>query len=211
MLTRIKFCGFTRRVDLDAALDLGIDAVGLVFDPHSKRALSVEAAVDLRERIPVFVSCVALFRDAGHEQVAEVLRRVSPDLLQFHGKESPAFCGQWPRPYIKAVPMGDAQDLEAWCRTFDDARALLLDSHAPGALGGSGETFDWTRAPRGLSKPWVLAGGLNPENVGRAVTMAAPNAVDVSSGIESAPGIKDADRMKAFVDAVRRADRHQAQ
>lgn len=208
MPTRIKFCGFTRGADLDVALALGVDAVGLIFDPRSKRAVGIDAAIELRARVPVFVICVALFRDADAAMVDEVVRRVSPDLLQFHGGETPAFCAQWPRPYIKAVPMAGDQDLETWCRDYADARGLLLDSHAPGALGGTGETFDWSLAPKNLSKSWVLAGGLSPDNVEQAVTMAAPDAVDVSSGIESAPGIKDAARMKAFVDAVRRADRN---
>jgi phosphoribosylanthranilate isomerase len=204
--TRIKFCGFTRVEDLDLALSLGIDAVGLIFDSRSKRALSLDAAAELRRRVPVFVSCVALFRDAGEALVAEVVDRIEPDLLQFHGQESPEFCEGWARPYLKAVPMVESQDLEDWCRRYPRARGLLLDSHAPGALGGSGQAFDWSRAPRGLSKSWVLAGGLTPANVQQALTMAAPPAVDVSSGIESAPGIKDPAKMRAFVDAVRRAD-----
>jgi phosphoribosylanthranilate isomerase len=204
--TRIKFCGFTRAEDLDFALSLGVDAVGLIFDGRSKRSLSLETAAELRRHIPVFVSCVALFRDADQARVAEVVDRIQPDLLQFHGQESPAFCEAWARPYLKAVPMAESQDLEDWCRRYPHARGLLLDSHAPGALGGTGHRFDWSRAPRNLSKSWVLAGGLGPENVGQAVTMAAPPAVDVSSGIESAPGIKDPARMRAFVDAVRRAD-----
>jgi phosphoribosylanthranilate isomerase len=204
--TRIKFCGFTRAEDLDFALCLGVDAIGLIFDGRSKRAVAVEVAEQLSRRVPVFVSTVALFRDADAAWVAEVIARINPDLLQFHGLESPDFCESWARPYLKAVPMAEAQDLEDWCRSYPRARGLLLDSHAPGALGGTGQHFDWSRAPRGLSKSWVLAGGLIPENVGQAVTMAAPPAVDVSSGIESAPGIKDPVKMRAFVDAVRRAD-----
>lgn len=209
MPTRIKFCGFTRADDLDAALALGVDAVGLIFDGRSKRAVTPELAAELRRRVPVFVSCVALFRDADAAQVAEVIERIEPDLLQFHGNESPDFCERWARPYLKAVPMAESQDLEAWCRRYPRARGLLLDSHAPGALGGTGHAFDWSRAPRALSKSWVLAGGLNPANVAQAVTMAAPPAVDVSSGIEVAPGIKDPALMRAFVAAVRRADLQQ--
>lgn len=205
MPTRIKFCGFTRAEDLDFALSLGVDAVGLIFDGRSKRAVALEVAAELREHVPVFVSVVALFRDAEAAQVVEVIDRIQPDLLQFHGSESAAFCERWGRPYLKAVPMAGSQDLEDWCRRYPKARGLLLDSHAPGALGGTGQRFDWSRAPRALSKSWVLAGGLNPANVRQALTMANPPAVDVSSGIESAPGIKDPARMRAFVDAVRRA------
>ncbi len=205
--TRIKFCGFTRSEDLDVALSLGVDAVGLIFDARSKRVVPLDVADQLRRRVPVFVSVVALFRDADAALVHQVIERIDPDLLQFHGKESPEFCERWARPYLKAVPMAESQDLEDWCARYPKARGLLLDSHAPGALGGTGHRFDWSRAPRGLSKSWVLAGGLDAANVGQALTMAAPPAVDVSSGIESAPGIKDPAKMRAFVDAVRRADR----
>ena len=207
MSTRIKFCGFTRGEDLEVALGLGVDAIGLIFDSRSKRVVSLDLADELRRRVPVFVSVVALLRDAEAALVAQVIERINPDLLQFHGNESPAFCERWARPYIKAVPMAESQDLEDWCVRYPKARALLLDSHAPGALGGTGHRFDWSRAPRSLSKSWVLAGGLDAANLGQALTMAAPPAVDVSSGIESAPGIKDPAKMRAFVDAVRRADR----
>jgi phosphoribosylanthranilate isomerase len=206
--TRIKFCGFTRSDDLDVALSLGVDAIGLIFDSRSKRVVSLDVADQLRRRVPVFVSVVALFRDADEALVAQVIARINPDLLQFHGVEPPEFCERWARPYLKAVPMAESQDLEDWCRRYPRARGLLLDSHAPGALGGTGHRFDWSRAPRGLSKSWVLAGGLDAANVEQALTMADPPAVDVSSGIESAPGIKDPAKMRAFVDAVRRADRN---
>jgi len=204
--TRIKFCGFTRAADLEVALSLGVDAIGLIFDRRSPRAVALDSAAELAGRLPVFVSSVALFRDADAALVAEVIARIAPDLLQFHGEESPEFCESWARPYLKAVPMAESQDLEDWCRRYRRARGLLLDSHAPGALGGTGHRFDWSRAPRQLSKSWVLAGGLTPANVQQALTMAAPPAVDVSSGIESAPGLKDPDKMRAFVDAVRRSD-----
>lgn len=204
--TRIKFCGFTRADDLAQALSLGIDAVGLIFDPRSKRAVTADVASALSRQVPAFVSRVALFRDAPASLIDEAIAATDPDLLQFHGNESAEFCERWQRPYLKAVPMAEAQDLEQWCARYPHARALLLDSHAPGALGGTGHAFDWSRAPRVLSKSWVLAGGLNPANVASAVTMASPPAVDVSSGIESAPGIKDPVLMRAFVDAVRRAD-----
>ncbi len=204
--TRIKFCGFTRADELATAVALGVDAVGLVFDGRSKRALSPEQGRALRDGVPAFVSCVALFRDAEAGWVQRIVDEVQPDLLQFHGAETPGFCRRWARPYLKAVPMASPQDLDDWKRQFDDARGLLLDSHAPGELGGSGQAFDWSQAPRDFGRFWVLAGGLAPGNVASAVTMARPDAVDVSSGIESAPGIKDAQKMRAFVEAVRSAD-----
>ncbi len=206
MRTRIKFCGLTRPDDLDLAVSLGVDAIGLVFDGRSKRALSPEQGRALRDRVPAFVSCVALFRDAEAGWVERIVDEVQPDLLQFHGSETPDFCRRWRRPYIKAVPMGSPQDLEDWRRQFADARGLLLDSHAPGELGGTGQRFDWSQAPKRFGHFWVLAGGLSPGNVASAVTMARPDAVDVSSGIESAPGLKDAQKMRAFVEAVRSAD-----
>lgn len=202
---RIKFCGFTRAGDIDQALALGVDAIGLIFDAQSRRAVSPELGRRLRDRVPPFVQSVALFRNADPALVAQVIVQVEPDLLQFHGDETPDFCAGWQRPYIKAVPMAAPQDLPGWCARYAGARALLLDSHAPGALGGSGRRFDWSQAPRSLPKPWILAGGLGPENVAEAVRMARPAAVDVSSGIETAPGLKDPALMRAFVDAVRRA------
>lgn len=204
--TRIKFCGLTRLEDVDMAVALGVDAIGLVFDGHSKRALSPDQGRHLRDRVPAFVSCLALFRDAEAGWVERIVDEVQPDLLQFHGSETPEFCRQWNRPYLKAVPMGSPQDLDDWRRQYRDARGLLLDSHAPGELGGRGQSFDWSQAPKNWDTFWVLAGGLSPANVAAAVTMARPDAVDVSSGIESAPGIKDARKMRDFVDAVRSAD-----
>lgn len=204
--TRIKFCGITRPEDARSAAALGVHAVGLVFDAQSRRCVDLASAQRLREQLPPLITLVALFRDTAAAQIDAVLRELRPDLLQFHGDESPSDCERWQWPYIKAVPMGRPVALNHWLQRYDTARALLLDSHVPGELGGSGRAFDWSHAPRSFPRYWMLAGGLNPNNVADAVTIAAPDAVDVSSGIESAPGIKDPEKMRAFVAAVRRAD-----
>jgi phosphoribosylanthranilate isomerase len=206
MKTRIKFCGITRVEDAEAAVQLGADAIGLVFAPDSPRFIGIEQAGIIRRRLPPAVQAVALFRNAAAAQVREVLAGVKPDLLQFHGEESAAFCAGFGLPYWRAVPMGETQDLADWARRFDKAAALLLDSHVKGQRGGLGKAFDWRAIPAGLGKPLVLAGGLNPDNAGEAVRQARPYAVDVSSGIESAPGIKDTDKMQRFIEQVRLAD-----
>lgn len=185
---------------------LGADAIGLVFDRASRRALDVEAGARLRRQVPAFVSVVALFRNSEAALVEAVIESVQPDLLQFHGEEGGADCRRYGRRYAKAFAMGGDADTSAMLAEFADASALLLDSHAPGALGGTGRSFDWTRIPATLASRVILAGGLSPANVEQAVTMVRPFAVDVSSGIEKAPGEKDPARMRAFVAAVRRAD-----
>lgn len=204
--TRIKFCGLTRAEDVDTAIALGVDAIGLVFDPRSRRALNIAQAASLRERVPALVNVVALFRDAPDALIGEVIAEVKPDVLQFHGLEAPAACQMWQRPWIKALGIAGVSDLQPLLDRYTHASLLLLDGHAPGAMGGNGERFDWARLDRGLTRPWMLAGGLGPANVSSAVRMLHPFAVDVSSGIESEPGIKDPERMQAFVDAVREAD-----
>jgi phosphoribosylanthranilate isomerase len=209
--TRIKFCGITREDDARAAAALGADAIGLVFAAKSPRRVDVAHATLLAAAVPPFVARVGLFMDADADAVRAVLAAVPLDVLQFHGAETPAFCRAFGRPYIKAVPMGDgagdALDTGAYFAAHAGAVAFLLDSHASGGQGGSGRVFDWSRVPATAPRPIVLAGGLNPETVGAAVRRVRPYAVDVSSGIESAPGLKDYARMRAFVDAVRVADR----
>lgn len=208
--TRIKFCGLTRAADIDLAVELGVDAIGLVFDARSKRYLDLKTAAALRARIPALVSAVALFRDADAQQVAATIDAIQPDVLQFHGLEAPEFCAQWRRSWVKALGMLGEQDLSAQLQRYRDAGAVLLDGHAPGAMGGGGSRFDWSGLPCRIQRPWLLAGGLAPDNVASAVRMAAPFGVDVSSGIEASPGVKDAARMRAFVQAVRSADHDQS-
>lgn len=209
MRIRIKFCGITRAADAEAAVALGVDALGFVLVPASARFCAATRAAAMRRRLPPFVSCVALFKDPDSSLVQDAIDALRPDLLQFHGREDAAFCASFGLPYMKALPMGEPQDLARAARRFRGAAALLLDSHAGGALGGSGRSFDWKRA-RGagqrLDLPLVLAGGLKADNVEAAIGMVHPFAVDVSSGIESKPGVKDARKMKAFVNAVRRAE-----
>ena len=202
--TRIKFCGMTRVDDAIEAARLGVDAIGLVFAPRSPRCLTIDAAVAIRRELPVFVVAVALFVDADAGFVRVVEQALRPVVLQFHGSEDPDYCSRFGQPYIRAVPMGGNEDPAAYMRRYHDAAAFLLDSHAPGGQGGTGTAFDHARFPRAAAH-LILAGGLTPANVGRAVRELHPAAVDVSSGIESAPGIKDRARMRDFIDEVRRA------
>lgn len=210
MRTRIKFCGLTRPGDVRLAAELGVDALGLVFAAASPRRLALEQAAALRQAAPPLVDVVALFMDNPGSEVAAVVRHLRPALLQFHGAEDDAFCRGFGLPFIKTVAMGAGGiDPMAAVRRFPSAAAFLLDGHAPGQAGGRGEAFDWRQAPA-LGRPVFLAGGLHAGNVARAIREAAPFAVDVSSGIESAPGLKDGARMQQFVDEVRRADRNDA-
>ncbi|MGQ0700422.1 MAG: phosphoribosylanthranilate isomerase [Panacagrimonas sp.] len=204
--TRIKFCGFTRIDDLRAAVALGVDAVGFVCVPGSKRFIAPVDAAVLRGLLSPFVTSVLLLSNADEARAARTIATVNPDLVQFHGDETPEFCERFARPYIKSVSVRSAADVHAAAERFGSARALLLDSHGADGMGGTGQAFDWSQIPSGVDVPLILAGGLNPENVGLAVRMAAPFAVDVSSGIEFAPGRKDPDKMRAFVQAVRLAD-----
>ena len=204
--TRVKICGVTRLQDLQAAVAAGADALGFVFTPRSRRFLELAAAAKLVAEVPAFVSRVGLFMDQDCAEVARVLERVPLSLLQFHGREDAAFCRQFGLPYMKAFGMAAAEasngkmagDLAQAERDYADAAALLLDSHGAGEPGGTGRPFDWTAVPR-WSRPLVLAGGLTPDNVRAAVRAVRPWAVDVSSGVEDAPGIKCAEKMQAFI------------
>jgi len=206
--TRIKFCGITRTEDAAAAVSLGVDALGFVLVPASPRSIAADAAAAIRRTVPPLVSTVALFRNAEAAFVREALKVLKPDIAQFHGDEDVAFCESFGIPYFKAVAMADPQDLPKLAKTFASASALLLDGHDAKSMGGSGKTFDWSRV-QPVNKPLVLAGGLKPGNVAEGIAQARPYAVDVSSGIEASPGIKDSEKMRAFVLAVRRADQEQ--
>lgn len=208
MRTRIKICGVTRPDDARAAAAAGADAIGLVFYAGSPRALNLDAARAAAAALPPLVSRVALFLDPSAADVQTIVDALRPDLLQFHGGESPEFCGRFGVPYMKAVPMGDERaDPAAYAARFADAAALLLDGHRPGEAGGRGKGFGWEERHGGHDLPVVLAGGLTPDNVAEAVRDVRPYAVDVSSGVESAPGVKDSARIRAFAEAVREADR----
>lgn len=207
MRTRIKFCGLVRPGDVRLAAELGVDALGFVFAPGSPRRVEPAALGVLREAVPPLVDVVALFMDNPGSEVIAAVRALRPTLLQFHGREDDAFCRGFGLPFIKTLPMGDgaAQQASLARKRYPSASAFLLDGHGPGQPGGRGETFDWTRVPP-LGRPVFLAGGLAAANVGEAIRVARPYAVDVSSGIESAPGRKDGEKMRQFVDEVRRAD-----
>ncbi|MEN1956706.1 phosphoribosylanthranilate isomerase [Luteimonas changyuni] len=206
--TRIKFCGLTRAGDVRLASELGVDAIGFVFARGSTRRLHVAEARALREALAPLVDAVAVFRDNPADEVREVVKQVKPSLLQFHGDEDDAFCRRFGLPYLKAVGMGAGTAVEgpALVAAFPGASAFLFDSHGGGHDGGSGRAFDWSALPRALTRPLLLSGGLSPGNVHDAVAATMPWGVDVSSGIESAPGQKDGDLMRAFVAEVRRSD-----
>lgn len=207
--TRIKFCGLTRPGDIRLACELGADAIGFVFATRSKRRVEPEQARAMRQALAPLVDAVALFMDNPAEQVREVVRNIRPTLLQFHGNEDDAFCRSFGIPYMKAIAMAGetaGQHPGALHTRYPAAAGFLFDSHGVGEPGGSGRTFDWARIPSGVQKPFVLAGGLTPDNVFDAIQGTQPWGVDVCSGIESAPGIKDGNTMRRFVEEVRRAD-----
>lgn len=190
----------TRPEDAAAAAELGVDAIGLVFVPRSGRCVSVDQARDVIAAVPPLLPVVGLFMDPSAEEVREVLARVPLNWLQFHGAESATFCASFERPWIKAVSMNGTAAVQY--HEWSGASAVLLDSHSAGQMGGSGRTFDWD-AFQPPAQPWILAGGLTPDNVGIALNRLRPPAVDVSSGIECAPGVKDRQRMQLFMENVR--------
>ena len=202
--TRVKICGITRTGDALAAAQAGADAIGLVFYPPSPRFLSVERAREIRNALPPFVQTVALFVNADASQVSQVIGRVHPSMLQFHGEESPDFCSQFGLPYVKACRVKKGVPALEYLRPFSQAAAWLFDSHVP-EYGGVGESFDWSLVPP-TEKPVILSGGLSQANVAEAIRRVRPWGVDVSSGVESAKGIKDAARVAAFIAEVRNAD-----
>jgi len=202
--TRVKICGITRPADAAAAARAGADAIGLVFYPPSPRYLSVERAREIRDALPPFVQAVALFVNADAAQVAQVIGRVHPALLQFHGEETPEFCAQFGLPYVKACRVKKGVSALEYLRPFSRAAAWLFDSFVP-EYGGVGERFDWSLVPT-TDKPVILSGGLSSMNVAQAIRRVRPWGVDVSSGVESGKGIKDAAKIAAFIAEVRNAD-----
>jgi phosphoribosylanthranilate isomerase len=202
MRTRVKICGITRARDALKAVEFGADAIGLVFYEKSPRAVTIEDARAIIQKLPPFVSVVGLFVDPSPKDVAAVLHRVTLDLLQFHGDESPVDCSAYNRPYIKAIRMREGIDVAAEVKRYTTARGILLDTYDPRVPGGTGRVFDWSAIPRGLEKPVILAGGLTPDNVWQAITKVRPFAVDVSGGVEAEKGIKDIEKMAAFMRGV---------
>lgn len=204
MRTRVKICGITRPEDGQYAAELGADAIGLVFYAASPRAVNIEMAQAVCAVLPPFVTKVGLFVNAKREEIRKVLNEVSLDLLQFHGDETAADCEGYGRPYLKALRMAAGVDVLAELKPFNGAAGILLDSYRAGIPGGTGQTFDWSRVPTQVMQPIVLAGGLTPQNVAMAIEQVRPYAVDVSGGVEAAKGIKDRDKMAAFMNEVQR-------
>lgn len=203
--TRIKICGLTREADVEAAVDAGADAVGFVLYSKSPRFVGVRRAAELARRLPPFVTPVALFVNASPAEIAEAARAIPHLLLQFHGDETPQECGAAARPYLRAARMAPGVDLLDFAARYAGAQALLLDAHVEG-YGGGGKVFDWSLIPRNVRSPVVLSGGLHAGNVIDGILQVRPWAVDVSSGVESAKGIKDAAAIRRFCEAVQEAD-----
>lgn len=202
MRIRAKICGITRVEDALAAAAHGADAIGLVFYDKSPRNVGVEKAREIVAALPPFITAVGLFVDADAARVREIQQRVGLDLLQFHGDESPAYCQAIDFPYIKALRVRPGLNLLQYAADFSTARALLLDAYQEGVAGGTGKTFDWDLIPSSLPMPIILAGGLDAANVTEAMRRVRPYAVDVSGGVEREKGIKDADKIAAFMRGV---------
>ncbi|MES2353708.1 MAG: phosphoribosylanthranilate isomerase [Pseudomonadota bacterium] len=201
-MTRVKICGITRPEDALAAAVAGADAIGLVFYPPSPRHIAISKAIDICGALPPFITTVGLFVDADASDIQAILSEVPIDLLQFHGEESPAYCLQFGKPYLKAVRMKPDLNLVQYAAIYKSAKALLLDTYMPGKPGGTGATFDWSLIPKQLPLPIVLSGGLTPANIGEAVKTVRSWAVDVSSGVEASPGIKDAVKISEFIKGI---------
>ncbi|UCE89821.1 MAG: phosphoribosylanthranilate isomerase [Pseudomonadota bacterium] len=204
MRTRVKFCGLTRVEDAAEAVRLGVDAVGLVFYDPSPRSVDIAQAREIVATVPPLVAVVGLFVNAAPAKVRAVLDVVRIDVLQFHGDEPPAACGEFGRPWIKALRMESDTDPAVAIAAYREAGAVLLDTWREGTPGGTGESFDWGRVPREVERPLILAGGLTADNVAAAIRQVRPYAVDVSGGIEAAKGIKDHQKMAAFMREVKR-------
>jgi phosphoribosylanthranilate isomerase len=200
---RVKVCGITSVDDALMAVKAGADAIGLVFYEASPRCVSVEQAEAIARSVGPFVTVVALFVNAPSDVVAAILKRVPIHVIQFHGDEPADFCEQFSRPYMKALRMREDLDVHAEIALFGGALGILLDAYTPGVPGGTGETFDWQRVPKDSNRAIILAGGLTPENIRRAVAETSIYGVDVSGGVERAPGIKEAQKIESFVRAAK--------
>lgn len=203
MSVRVKVCGITRSEDAIAAVQNGVDAIGFVFWPHSTRYIDPESARRIAEVIPPFICTVGVYVDPDAAWVEETARAAKLNLLQFHGNESPEFCNQFSQPYIKAIRVKPDTDLLQYAQRYGAAKGLLLDTYAADMPGGTGHAFDWQLIPQQLSLPLILSGGLNPDNVARAIKQTQPWAVDVSSGVEASKGIKDEKKIIAFMQGVK--------
>ncbi|MGI0119913.1 phosphoribosylanthranilate isomerase [Zooshikella sp. RANM57] len=200
--TRIKICGITQPDDAVFTVAAGVDAIGLVFYPKSPRAVSIVQAQAIVGKVPGFVTVTGLFVDASAEFVWQHLEVIPLGLLQFHGNEPAEFCEQFKRPYIKAIRVQPGMDINAVIGQYKTACGILLDSYQPGVPGGTGTCFDWQAIPNDLEQPLIMAGGLTPENVRQAIQTLHPFAVDVSGGVEISKGVKDHQKILAFVREV---------
>ena len=199
MRTRIKICGITRLEDAKASVHAGCDALGFVFYKESPRYIALDAFKVIVKELPPFVTKTGLFVNADPAEIEEAIQSGLVNVLQFHGDETPDFCRQFNFPYIKAVAVSSSVDLIQYAKDFHDAEALLLDAYHEHLKGGTGQTFDWNLIPQSLSKPIVLAGGLNVDNVKEAIKKVKPYAVDVSGGVEESKGIKNSLKIQAFI------------
>jgi phosphoribosylanthranilate isomerase len=204
--TRVKICGITRVKDAVSVVNAGADAIGLVFYAQSPRFVTIAQAQKIIAAIPPFVSVVGLFVNASKAEIEEILSKLRLDILQFHGDETPSDCEQIKMPYYKAIRVKADTNLLQYAAKFNSAKALLLDAFSETTMGGTGQTFDWNLIPANLPKPIILAGGLTAKNVDQAIKQVRPYAVDVSGGVESAKGIKDAAKIAAFMQGVSNAD-----
>jgi len=209
---RVKVCGITRPADACLAAEHGADAIGMIFWPHTPRGVNLEQAQRIMAEVAPFLTTVGVFVDPQPGEVEAVLRELPLDLVQFHGQESVRYCESVGRPYIKAISMRGGVDLSQQCASYPSARALLLETHSDELKGGTGQVFDWQLASAAIPIPVILAGGLNPSNVARAIQTVHPACVDANSGVESQPGIKDAGKVAAFIREVQRvqADEYQS-
>ncbi|CAM8389098.1 TrpF Phosphoribosylanthranilate isomerase [Candidatus Methylopumilus universalis] len=199
MRTRIKICGITRLEDAKASVHAGCDALGFVFYKESPRYIALDAFKVIVKELPPFVTKAGLFVNDDPAEIEEAIQSGLVNVLQFHGDETPDFCRQFNFPYIKAVAVSSSVDLIQYAKDFHDAEALLLDAYHEHLKGGTGQTFDWNLIPQSLSKPIVLAGGLNVDNVKEAIKKVKPYAVDVSGGVEESKGIKNSLKIQAFI------------
>lgn len=206
MRTRVKICGITRLEDAQVAAAEGADAIGLVFHRPSPRYVDPGLARGIVEKTPAFVATVAVFVNPSRDEVEHVIRECGVTLLQFHGEESPEFCGGFPVPYIKAARIRPGLDLIKYLSPYSAARAWMLDSFHDELWGGTGGAFDWNLVPARMAKPSILSGGLTARNVGDAIRRMRPYAVDVSSSVEAEKGIKDPAKVADFIGAVKHED-----
>jgi len=202
---QVKICGITNSEDARAAVDAGADAIGLIFYQGSKRCIDERLAAEIVLLLPPYTSINALFVNPTEAEVRKVLSTVDVSQIQFHGEEPPAFCEDFGRPYVKSIPVVDTTRMRALVADHTNARAYLFDTHVPGEHGGTVKTFDWTKMPEKNIGHRILAGGLDTENVAKAIRIACPDAVDVSSGVESQPGIKNHETLKRFIAAAKQA------